>query len=165
MSKKYQVDKKQIKEINNALQKTKDTKIYKRLQALKLRFEGKKYRELPMLTGLSESAVTKIVAKYFKDGLSAILEDKRTGNNRKLTVEQEKELLAPFDKAAKAGQILVVAEIKKAYDEMTGEESSIPTVYKLLHRHNWRKIKPRSRHPKKASDEAIAAYKKNQYQD
>ena len=30
----------------------------------------------------------------------------------------------------------------------------------LLERHNWRKVMPRSRHPKKASDEAIEASKK-----
>ena len=33
-------------------------------------------------------------------------------------------------------------------------------VYMLLKRHNWRKIKPRSQHPKKADEETIAASQK-----
>ena len=36
------------------------------------------------------------------------------------------------------------------------------TVYNMLYRNNWRKVMPRSKHPKKASDEAIEVYKKNQ---
>ncbi|MBR4040361.1 MAG: winged helix-turn-helix domain-containing protein [Clostridia bacterium] len=32
-------------------------------------------------------------------------------------------------------------------------------IYYVLHRHGWRKIMPRSRHPKKASEEAIEASK------
>ena len=34
-------------------------------------------------------------------------------------------------------------------------------IYFLLQRHKWRKVMPQSRHEKKASDEAIEAYKKN----
>jgi len=38
-------------------------------------------------------------------------------------------------------------------------------IYYLLHRHKWRKIAPRSRHEKKAGEEAIEAYKKNHRKD
>lgn len=34
-------------------------------------------------------------------------------------------------------------------------------IYRALKRHNWRKVMPRSRHPKKASEEAINASKNN----
>jgi hypothetical protein len=33
-------------------------------------------------------------------------------------------------------------------------------IYYLLHRHKWRKVMPRSRHEKKAGEEALEAYKK-----
>lgn len=149
-------------EIKEELNKAKNTNSYKRLQALNLRSEGKKYAEITQITGFKHANITLLISKYFNCGITAITEDKRTGNNRKLTVEQEKDLLVPFLELANAGKILVVAEIKKAYDDLTGEKSSIPTVYNLLKRHGWRKIMPRSKHPKKANDEAIIAYKKNQ---
>ncbi|MCI8758540.1 MAG: winged helix-turn-helix domain-containing protein [Oscillospiraceae bacterium] len=33
-------------------------------------------------------------------------------------------------------------------------------IYCVLHRHGWRKVMPRSKHPKKASEDEIAASKK-----
>jgi hypothetical protein len=41
-----------------------------------------------------------------------------------------------------------------------GSSKSHGQIYVVLHRHGRRKIKPGSRHPKKAGDEAIEASKK-----
>lgn len=151
----------QKSEIKKALKTVKDTKIYKRLEALQMRSKGSKREQIAEITGFNISYISQLVAKYFRLGIQSIIQDNRRGNNGKLTREQEKELLAPFKEMAERGEMLVVADIKAAYDKLTGEESSVPTVYHLLKRHNWRKIMPRSRHPKKASDEQIDAYKKN----
>ncbi len=88
-------------------------------------------------------------------GITSILEDRRTENrnHRKLTREEEQELLKPFMERAKQGQMLVVEEIGLAYEEKTGEKSAYATIYYILHRNGWRKIMPRSKHPKKASVE------------
>lgn len=161
MPKTYTFNSEQKLEIENAIKNTNDKKIYKRLEALKLRCDEKKNAEISAITGFCYSNICILVSKYFKIGISAITEDKRTGNNRKLTFKEEQELLAPFKQDAKNGKMLVVADIKAAFDEKTGVVSSVPTIYKLLARHNWRKIMPRSQHPKKAKPEAIAAYKKN----
>ena len=61
--------------------------------------------------------------------------------------------------AAKAGQVITVKEIKAAFDEKLGRDTGRGYIYMLLKRHRWRKLKPRSRHPKKASDEESAASK------
>ena len=59
------------------------------------------------------------------------------------------------------GQMITVAEIAKAYDEQFGMKHATPsTVYYLLHKHGWRKLLPRSRHPKRASEEVVEASKK-----
>ena len=65
-----------------------------------------------------------------------------------------------FQKQASAGQMVNVAEIKAAYEKAVGHSIGSGQIYCVLKRHNWRKVMPRSRHPKKASDEAIDASKK-----
>ena len=78
-----------------------------------------------------------------------------------MTPEEEKEFLEPFMQQALAGGILEVSEIIKEYSNKLEKKVSKSTVYDLLHRNGWRKVMPRSKHPNKASDEAIKAYKKN----
>ncbi|MBU1319926.1 MAG: winged helix-turn-helix domain-containing protein [candidate division Zixibacteria bacterium] len=65
-----------------------------------------------------------------------------------LTLEEEKEFLAPFFRTAEAGGVLTVTEIKEAYEGRVNRKVAPSTVYRLLHRHGWRKIVPRKRHPK-----------------
>ncbi len=78
----------------------------------------------------------------------------------KLSYEEEEEILEQFKKQAKAGQIIKMREIKKAYDEKRGHQTHPAQIYKILHRHDWRKVMPRSKHLKKANEEAIKAPKK-----
>ena len=77
-----------------------------------------------------------------------------------ISEEKEDELLSNFEQNAKKGQILSVNEIKKIFDEEIGKETYTSYIYRLLHRKGYRKIMPRSKHPKRASDEAIEASKK-----
>ena len=77
-----------------------------------------------------------------------------------MTYEEEEEILKKFEDAANAGQVITVKEIKAAFDEKLGRDTGRGYIYMLLKRHNWRKIKPRPQHPKKADDETIAASKK-----
>ena len=53
-----------------------------------------------------------------------------------------------------------ISKIKAAYQEKVDYKISVVQIYRVLHRHGWRKIMPRSRHPKKATPEAIEASKK-----
>lgn len=46
-------------------------------------------------------------------------------------------------------------EIEKAYIERVGHSIGGSQIYYVLKRHGFRKIMPRSRHPKKADKEAI----------
>ena len=58
--------------------------------------------------------------------------------------------------------MLEVSEIARAYEEKIGKKVSLVMIYLLLKRHNWRKVMPRSKHPKKADEQAIEAYKKDE---
>jgi hypothetical protein len=77
-----------------------------------------------------------------------------------MSFAEEIEFLAEFEDLAEAGQIITVEGILKKFEEKTGKASNTSTIYKLLKRHGWRKVKPRPRHPGKASDEEIASSKK-----
>ena len=74
--------------------------------------------------------------------------------------DEEEIVLTQFLNKAEKGQIVETSEIKKAYDEKIGHKTGHGQIYRVLHRHGWRKVMPRSKHPKKASDEVIEASKK-----
>ena len=77
-----------------------------------------------------------------------------------MSVEEEADILQPFYARAEKGEIIEVSEIKKAYQEKVDHKISSSQIYYVLRRHGWRKIMPRSKHPKKATPEAIEASKK-----
>lgn len=51
-------------------------------------------------------------------------------------------------------------EIEDEHREKVGHNIGTAQIYRVLHRYGWRKIMPRSRHPKKASEEVIETSKK-----
>ena len=77
-----------------------------------------------------------------------------------MSIEEEAAILAPFRERAAKGELVEVKEIEAAYQAAVDHPISVAQIYYVLHRHGWRKVMPRSRHPKKASDETIEASKK-----
>ena len=69
-------------------------------------------------------------------------------------------MLAPFIEQATAGGVLKVAEIQAAYEARVGKVVPNSTIYRVLARHDWRKVVPRPRHPK-ADVAARGAFKKS----
>ena len=154
MPKKYNFTNEQIEEIKIAIKESKDKNEYRRLECLRLRAECKKeLKEIAEITGYNEYHVSKIICKYAKQGIKSIKNAQRKGNHRKLSIEEEKELLAPFLQKAEKGEMLVVSEIHKDYETKTGSKSPKSTIYYMLARHGWRKIMPRSKHPKSKPEE------------
>ncbi len=151
---------KQKEEIKTAQKKNKNKVVDKRLTALLMRAEGKSRKETAERTGYKYTYITTLTAKYINNGIEAIVGNHYKGNCRNLEYEKEKELLEQFKKAAEQGQIVEVSAIKEAYDKEVGRITAKSQIYSVLHRHNWRKVMPRSKHPKKASEEAIEASKK-----
>ena len=151
----------QWKEIKRKLAKEKDKKIdvksYKRLLALHMRGLRKTEKEISEVLGYSIHYIPELVTKYKTHGMDAIINDKRTSNNRRMSFAEETKFLEQFVELAEAGQIITVEGILRKFEEVTGKGSNTSTIYKLLKRHGWRKVKPRPRHPGKASNEANTA--------
>jgi len=148
------------KKLREAMKHCKEVTAYRRLEAVALRGEGKSNKEIGLLTGFHPDWVSKLVSRFYKEGIEALLEDGRQGgNHQNLTNEQEERLLKEFEETASAGQLITPADIKKR-DELLGRETKPTFIYAVLKRHGWRKVMPRSKHPKKASDEEIESSKK-----
>lgn len=85
----------------------------------------------------------------------------RGGRRREnLSVAEEAVFLAPFLEQAKTGGVLIVSPVKQALEERLGRPVACSSVYRLLHRHNWRKLAPDKR-PPKADGAAQEDWKKN----
>ena len=121
---------------------------------------GKSAKAISEVTGYHPAYISQLMAKYREGGLKAITENHYGGNRRNMSFEEEDALLEPFRQKASQGQVIEVTEIKAAYEAAVGHTIGGSQIYYVLRRHGWRKIMPRSRHPKKASDEAIEASKK-----
>ena len=160
MACRYVFTEKQIQEITNAAKANKRKNVDRRLRALLLRAKGNKLAEIAQATGYSFSNITKLVRTYREGGIAAIVENHYGGNHRNMSYEEETALLKPFEKEAEAGQMVEISEIKAAYQEAVGHSVGTAQIYYVLHRHKWRKVMPRSQHPKKASEEVIEASKK-----
>ena len=125
-----------------------------------MRAKGAISKEVSVATGFHAAYVTQLVAKYRDHGLDAISGNHYGGNHRNMSVEEEATIIAPFKERAEKGELVEVSEIAKAYQAAVDHPVSNGQIYFVLHRHGWRKVMPRSKHPRKASDEEIAASKK-----
>ena len=150
-------DKNAIKE---ARKKTRDKQQDRRLEVLELRCEGMTQKEIAEKTGFHRSHVSNLIKKYFEEGMGSIAEKHYVGNRKNMSYEEEEKLLAPFKEKANKGELVEVSAIEAVYREAVGHSIGTAQIYYVLHRHGWRKVMPRSRHPKKASDEVIETSKK-----
>lgn len=157
---KYTYSEEQKKEIKEARKKNKNKRIEKKLQVLEMRSEGAKLKAVSEATGLSMSYVNRIVQRYFERGIESAIGNHYKGNRRNMSYEAEEAILAPYKTKAESGMMIDVAEIKEKYQAAVGHTIGNGQIYYVLKRHGWRKVMPRSRHPKKAKDEAIEASKK-----
>lgn len=160
MAKSYEISQSQLQEIEAARKKNRNKNVERRLYVLVMRAEGKSLEEISEKTGYHISTASKLIARYMRDGISAIAENHYKGNRRNMSFEEEAAILAPFIERAERGEMVDIKEIAAAYQKAVPHKVSDTQIYYVLHRHGWRKIMPRSRHPKKASEEAIEASKK-----
>ena len=146
--------------VKAAEKETKDKNTSRRLRVLMMRYEGYKVREIAEITGMRINSISQLCRRYREQGLEEFKRNKATSHRYALPVEKEREILARFEEAAEAGQEVTVQEIKAAFDEERGKDTGRGYIYMVLKRHGWRKVMPRLKHPKAASEEACEASKK-----
>jgi transposase len=105
--------------------------------------------------------VHRVIARYNRFGPAVIEHSAKGGRHHEyLTVEQEQAFLQPFFARAERGEIATVEQIQQAFETQVHHEVPINSIYRLLHRHGWRKLAPRARHPKANQEEQDAFQKK-----
>jgi transposase len=113
--------------------------------------------------GVGHATVSRLQATFrTSEGKQASTTKSNWGGRRHywMTLEEEKEFLAPWMEAAINGTLVVVSPIRAALAQRLGQVVKASVVYRMLARHGWRKIAPDTRHPK--SDPAVQeAWKKN----
>ena len=135
-----------------------------RIQMVLLRENGMTQPAIAEAMGVSLSTVNRAHMAYDGDGIKALKPKPIGGRQREnMTLSEEKALLTRFAKAAGAGEMLNIHDLKTAYEKAIGHPTSNSTVYNLLARHGWRKLMPRPFHPQR-NLAAQDAFKKTAFQ-
>lgn len=113
------------------------------------------------VVGRSQATVVRLRKRFRAICAGSSRQEQNRGGRRYgyMTIEQERQFLGKFLDDASHGGILVVSEIKRAFESIVGRRVAKTTIYRMLDRHNWRTIIPRPRHPK-SSEEAQEGFKK-----
>ena len=115
-----------------------------------LRESGMTQPAIAEAMGVSLSTVNRAHMAYDHGGLKALGSKPSGGRMREnMTLAEEKGLLARFSKAAGAGEMLNIHDLKAAYEKAIGHRTSHSMIYNVLTRHGWRKLMPRPFHPKR----------------
>lgn len=150
----------EVRRLRTALHWRMAEKQRRRIQMVLLREEGLAQPAIAAAMGVSLSTVNRAHMAYDQGGIKALKPQPCGGRQREnMTIAEEKALLARFAKAAGAGELLNIHDLKRAYEQAIGHATSNSTVYDLLARHGWRKLMPRPHHPKRDA-EAQDAFKK-----
>lgn len=156
----FQISEEEYERIKIAEGKTRDKRTSKNLCILMLRYEGQKVSDIANRYKVTKHAISQVCTRYRMQGLSEFIRNKYTSHNRLLSEEKEEEILQAFSAKAEAGQQITVQEIKEKFNKECGKDTGNGYVYSVLKRHGWRKVMPRSKHPKAANEEACNASKK-----
>jgi transposase len=144
------------------LAETRTKADFQRVQCVWLRGRlGLSNEQIALAVGWSANTVRAWHSRYLRHGEDILVGVGRGGRRHAyLKPEEEEVFLQGFVEQAERGGILVVGEIKAAYEQAVGHVVPKSTVYRMLARHGWRKIAPRPRHPK-GDPAAQEAFKKN----
>src|SRR5262245_63964330 len=106
-----------------------------RFQMVLLRESGMTQPAIAAAMGVSLSTVNRAHMAYDHGGLKALKPKPNGGRKHEnMTLAEEKALLTRFARAAGAGEMLNIHDLKAAYEKAIGHATSDSTIYNLLHR-------------------------------
>ena len=159
-SNKIQISKTEYESVCKEIKSNKNKIVVRRLMVIRLLYEGYTNKYIAEKLDYSEKYITELTRTFKTQGIELFIKNKQTGNNRNLSYEEEKNILESFTDKSEQGNIITPKEIKEEFDKQMGKPMTMGNIYKILKRHNWRKVMPRSKHPKSASQEEQDSSKK-----
>ena len=130
------------------------------MQVILLRYEGLTDREIGEKLGYHRKRVSQLCSEYAMVGPEEYARHKYGGNNRALTNSEEAEILEKLSQKAEKGEVVTAREVKAELDRKRGKDTGKAYVYRVMDRQDWRKVMPRSKHPKAADEATVEASKK-----
>jgi transposase len=149
-------------ELSELMQTSKDRQQFQRWQVISL-MSSQKYKsdEVADIVGVSKGTVYQWLHLYNHKGPEAYTLQGRGGRTGGLmTWEEEELLLKEISEQAGKGLLVIAQPIRKYVEKKLGLPVSKDYAYDLLYRHGWRKVAPRSEHPK-VKKEQQEEFKKN----
>ena len=116
-------------------------------QALLLPLEfGLSLEQTAIVVGLSKSQTTKIRTRFqrVEMGTEPPKAEQRRRNHARMTLAEEASLLASFSDKGEPPGTNVASTLRAEMERHLGHSVALSTVYRLLHRHGWRKLAPKS---------------------
>jgi transposase len=149
-------------QLKSRMQDSKNILEFKRWQAMYLiqKFNCTT-QEVADILAVSKYTVSKWIYNYNHIGESGLCSHARGGRRTAiLTWEEEEKLLSDLQNQAEKGLVVIIKDIKQKLERQLNRKLSKDYTYDLLHRHGWRKISPRPKHPKQ-NKETQEEFKKN----
>ena len=134
---------------------------FQRWQAIYLMAKGLLVEQVAEYVGVAKGTIHQWVFQYNHQGPGSFSLQGRGGRRFGImSVEEEADLLESLRAEAERGEIVGAFWLREMVEKKLGREVSKDYLYDLLHRHDWRKVVPRPRHPK-ADVEKQEEFKKN----
>ena len=160
----------EIGKLRVAAENTQDTKEMKRLQAVRLYYEGRAVSDIVQIVGCSERSLFRWVAHYQREGIAGLRSKYKGGNAAKLSGEQRDEIreklyhyrpdqVLPPDIRIRQGTYWTVSDLRIAIQAWYGITYQSDTSYRtLLKACGFSLQRPESRYRSRASEEEIADF-------
>ena len=134
---------------------------HKRIQCILLRARDQmNAQQISEVVGYHVNTVRRLHHEYLHLGEAALKLQDRGGRRREnMTLKGEERFLKKFKKKAEAGELSEISQLHSSYEKEVGRRIPPSTIYRLLQRHQWRKIVPRPLHPKN-DPKAMDTFKK-----
>jgi transposase len=148
----------QVEEIDARIKHATEAWRIRRWQVVRCaRIHPKPAAEIALEIGFARQTVHNLVAAYNRHGPKA-LESPGKGRRQRayLSLEQEQVVVDHFLQQSEAGRVSTGLQVKPALEKAVGHQVAKTTVYRVLKRHQWRKVVPRPRPPKSSAIEQEA---------
>jgi len=143
------------KEILSYMNAAKDAKEYRRWQIVHMvKIQKMKKTHAAKTVCIARSSIYKILERFDLHGPEGMV-TKPTGGRLDpyMSLEEEKAVIETLSESGIEGLIVTAKAVKQAAEEKLQMTVSLDYAYDLLHRHGWRKVKPRPKHPKSSKEQ------------
>lgn len=140
----------QIAEVVAMLASDINAGMRKRLQALLCRMRDIPVKQAAEISGLNRATVFRVCDRYTESGLEGLKSKREMPLRRKISEEREAEIFGLLAAKAANGEYSRTSELQNEFETLAGVKYHPLFFFRVLARNNWRKVVPRSRHPKAA---------------